>query len=281
MLFRTLLPRQRSLTAAVVAASLSAGLLAAPAALAQPVSPPPRDVPYVPTPETVVKRMLELAEVKPTDYVVDLGSGDGRMPIRAAQKYGARGLGVDLNPERVKEALANAKQANVTDKVEFRQGDLYETDLDERVTVMTMYLLTRVNADLRARILNGLKPGTRVVSHAFSMGDWTPDRQEKVEGRDVYFWIVPAKVDGRWAMKAGSDDIQLDLTQQFQKVQGVARINGRYHTLQSVTLRGDQISFAVEPKEGPARRFSGRVAGGSIEGSGEGGAWSARRAQGS
>ena len=139
--------------------------------------------------------------------------------------------------------MENAKTAGVSDKVEFRQGDLYETPLDERVDVMTMYLLTRVNADLRPRILNGLKPGTRIVSHAFNMGDWTPDQQEKVEGRDVFFWIVPAKVDGRWSMKAGNEDIQLDLTQQFQKVQGVARINGRYHTLQSVTLRGDELSF--------------------------------------
>jgi precorrin-6B methylase 2 len=274
MLVRTLLTRPRSLTAAV----LTAGLITAGAALAQTESRP-LDVPYVPTPDSVVERMLELAAVQPNDYVVDLGSGDGRMPIRAAQKYGARGLGVDLNPERVREAVENAKAAGVTDKVEFRQGDLYETPLDERVTVITMYLLTRVNADLRPRILNGLKPGTRVVSHAFSMGQWTPDRQEKVEGRDVFFWIVPAKVDGRWQMKAGSDDIQLDLTQQFQRVQGVARVGGRYHTLQGITLRGDEITFAIEPKEGPARRFTGKVKGGAIEGtSPDGAAWSARRA---
>lgn len=273
MLARTLLSSQRKLAAV----ALAAGLLSAASAHAQ--TPPALDVPYVPTPESVVERMLELAEVKPTDYVVDLGSGDGRMPIRAAQKYGARGLGVDLNPERVKEAVANAKTAGVSDKVEFRQGDLYETPLDERVDVMTMYLLTRVNADLRPRILNGLKPGTRIVSHAFNMGDWTPDRAEKVEGRDVYFWVVPAKVDGRWQMKAGNDEIQLDLTQQFQRVQGVARVGGRYHTLQAVTLRGDEITFSIEPREGPARRFTGKVKGGTIEGSSpDGAAWSARRA---
>jgi len=272
MIARTLLSSPRTLAAVIV----SAGLLSASAALAQ---APALDVPYVPTPEAVVDRMLELADVKPTDYVVDLGSGDGRMPIRAAQKYGARGLGVDLNPERVKEAVANAQAAGVSDKVEFRVGDLYETPLDERVDVMTMYLLTRVNADLRPRILNGLKPGTRVVSHAFNMGDWTPDRAEKVEGRDVYFWIVPAKVDGRWQMKAGNDEILLDLTQQFQRVQGVARINGRYHTIQAATLRGEEISFSVEPREGPVRRFNGRVKGGAIEGtSPDGTPWSARRA---
>ena len=261
MLFRTFLTRQRSLAAA----ALTAGLISATAVLAQ---TPALDVPYVPTPDSVVERMLELAKVGPNDYVVDLGSGDGRMPIRAAQKYGARGLGVDLNPERVREAIENAKAAGVSDKVEFRQGDLYETPLDERVDVMTMYLLTRVNADLRPRILNGLKPGTRIVSHAFNMGDWTPDQQEKVEGRDVFFWIVPAKIDGRWSMKAGNEEIQLDLTQQFQKVQGVARMNGRYHTLQNVTLRGDELSFTVEPRQGPSRTFTGRVKGNMIEGAG-------------
>ncbi|HYF52891.1 MAG TPA: methyltransferase domain-containing protein [Salinarimonas sp.] len=275
MLLRTLLPRRPLLAAAILSAGLAQAAFSQ-AALAQ---APSLDVPYVPTPESVVDRMLELADVKATDYVVDLGSGDGRMPIRAAQKYGARGLGVDLNPQRVQEANENAKTAGVTDKVEFRVGDLYETPLDERVNVMTMYLLTRVNADLRPRILNGLKPGTRVVSHAFNMGDWTPDRAEKVDGRDVYFWIVPAKVDGRWQMKAGNDEILLDMTQQFQKVQGVARLNGRYHTLQSVTLRGDEISFAIEPREGPARRFTGRVGPGGIEGTQtDGAAWSARRA---
>jgi SAM-dependent methyltransferase len=274
MLFRTLLIRQRSLAAA----ALTAGLISATAALAQ-TETRALDVPYVPTPEAVVERMLELAKVGPNDYVVDLGSGDGRMPIRAAQKYGARGLGVDLNPERVREAIENAKTAGVSDKVEFRQGDLYETPLDERVDVMTMYLLTRVNADLRPRILNGLKPGTRIVSHAFNMGDWTPDQQEKVEGRDVFFWIVPAKIDGRWSMKAGNEEIQLDLTQQFQKVQGVARMNGRYHTLQNVTLRGDELSFTVEPRQGPSRTFTGRVKGNMIEGAGaEGVRWSAQRA---
>jgi SAM-dependent methyltransferase len=233
------------------------------------------DVPYVPTPQAVVERMLDLADVKKDDYVVDLGSGDGRMPIRAAERVGARGLGVDLNPDRVSEAKENAEKAGVSDKVSFRVGDLYEESLSDDVTVMTMYLLSRVNLDLRPRILNGLKPGTRIVSHAFDMGDWTPDRHEKVEGRDVFFWVVPAKVDGRWTLRDGDSELQLDLTQQFQKVQGVVRGDGRYHSLRGVSLRGDEIRFSFE-RDGKTREFVGTVDGDTIEAQGDA-KWSARR----
>lgn len=152
------------------------------------------DVPYVPTPEAVVDRMLQIAKVNSNDVVYDLGSGDGRISIAAVQKYKARrAVGVDINPERVREANQNAQQANVSDRVEFRQQDLFETDL-RNATVVTLYLLPEVNLRLRPKLLSELKPGTRIVSHAFDMGDWKPERVENVEGRTIYYWTVPENV---------------------------------------------------------------------------------------
>lgn len=149
-----------------------------------------KDVPYVPTPQVVVDKMLEVAGVTKNDVVYDLGSGDGRIVITAAKKYGVRGVGVDIDPERVKEANANAAQAGVTDRVKFIEQDLFKTDLKE-ATVVTLYLLPEVNLRLRPKLLQELKPGTRVVSHAFDMGDWRPDQTLHVEGRTIYYWVIP------------------------------------------------------------------------------------------
>ena len=151
-----------------------------------------RDVPFVPTPEKVVDRMLEIAQVGPNDVVYDLGSGDGRIVIAAARKYGARGVGIDIDPERIREARDNARSAGVSDRVEFREGDLFKADLSE-ATVVTLYLLSSVNLQLRPKLLSELKPGTRIVSHAFDMGDWKPLRTEKVGTSTVYYWIVPER----------------------------------------------------------------------------------------
>lgn len=158
----------------------------------QPQPQPQRtpDVPYVPTPQTVVDEMLKLASVTKNDVVYDLGSGDGRIVITAAKKYGARGIGVDINPERVKEANANAIVAGVTDKVKFLEQDLFETDLKE-ASVVTLYLLPAVNLKLRPKLWKELKPGTRVVSHSFDMGDWKPEKSVEVNGATLYFWVVP------------------------------------------------------------------------------------------
>jgi tRNA G37 N-methylase Trm5 len=149
-----------------------------------------KDVPYVPTPQVVVDKMLEVAAVSKDDVVYDLGSGDGRIVITAAKKYGVRGVGVDIDPERVKEANANAVQAGVADRVKFIEQDLFKTDLKE-ASVVTLYLLPEVNLRLRPKLWSELKPGTRVVSHAFDMGDWKPDKTIEVEGRTIYFWVVP------------------------------------------------------------------------------------------
>ena len=149
-----------------------------------------KDVPYVPTPQVVVDKMLEVAAVTKDDVVYDLGSGHGRIVITAAKKYGVRGVGVDIDPERVKEANANAVQAGVVDRVKFIEQDLFKTDLRE-ASVVTLYLLPDVNLRLRPKLWRELKPGTRVVSHAFDMGDWQPEKTIKVEGRTIYYWVIP------------------------------------------------------------------------------------------
>ena len=151
-----------------------------------------RDVPYVPTPQTVVDEMLKIAAVTKNDVVYDLGCGDGRIVITAAKKYGARGVGIDIDPVRIKEANANAAQAGVTDRVKFIEQNLFETDFKE-ATVVTLYLLPEVNLRLRPKLWSDLKPGTRVVSHAFDMGDWKPDRTEQFEGKTIHYWVIPEK----------------------------------------------------------------------------------------
>ena len=205
---------------------------------------PALDVHYVPTPQEVVDRMLAMAKVTKDDFVIDLGSGDGRIVITAAQKFGSRGMGVDLDPERIKEANAIRKKATVEDTVEFRQANLFETDLT-KATVLTMYLLPRLNIQLRPMLLD-LKPGTRLASHAFDMGEWKPDRHDRVSGRDAYHWIVPAKVSGRWQIDDGKDRIEVELTQQYQEIQGIARIGDTTTVLRETSLRGDEIRFVVE-----------------------------------
>jgi precorrin-6B methylase 2 len=149
----------------------------------------PGDVPYVPTAQLIVDAMLELAQVNKNDVLYDLGSGDGRIPITAAQKFGTRGVGVDIDPERIQESNANAKKAGVSDRVSFIQQDLFKTDLQE-ATVVTLYLLPDVNLKLRPKLLKELKPGTRIVSHSFDMGDWKPVRTMQVGGTTIYLWIV-------------------------------------------------------------------------------------------
>ena len=155
------------------------------------------DVPYVPTPQEVVDQMLEVAKVTKDDVLYDLGSGDGRIVITAAQKLGTRGVGVDINPERIKEANENAQKAGVTDRVEFRQQDLFETDISQ-ATVVTLYLLPDINVQLRPKLFEQLKPGTRIVSHDFDMGQWKPERVMQVEGPNrehtIYYWVVPKEV---------------------------------------------------------------------------------------
>ncbi len=249
--------------------------LVAAASAAQP------SVPYVPTPQEVVERMLEMAKVGPQDYLIDLGSGDGRIVVTAAKKFGARGFGVDLNPVRIKESIENAASAGVGDRVSFHQRNLFETDLSD-ATVITMYLLPRVNLDLRPKLLE-LKPGTRLVSHDFSMDDWKPDDFASIDVKEkygsaggnsvIYFWVVPAKVTGpwRWELAVGGkpQSYEMSVEQKFQMIGGTVRVGGQTVRLQDAQLRGDRISFTFSADiNGNALKhdFSGRVAGNAIEG---------------
>lgn len=155
-------------------------------------APPSLDVPYVPTPQEVVDKMLHLAQVREGDYLIDLGCGDGRIPVTAAKQFNIRAYGVDIDPKRIAEAKANAEKEGVADKVTFEVKNLFDTKIGE-ATVLTLYLLPKINLELRPRILSELKPGTRVVSHAFDMGDWKPERTEMVNGRSVHLWTVPKR----------------------------------------------------------------------------------------
>ena len=164
------------------------------------------DVIYVPTPQNVVEAMLKMASVKQGDIVYDLGSGDGRIPITAVQKYNVtRAVGIDINPERIREAEANLQKAGVGGRVRFLNEDLFEAKISD-ATVVTLYLLNSLNLKLLPKLLNDLKPGTRVVSHAFDMGTWKPQQTLNIDGRNVYFWTIPAKDTPEYnaAMAAGS-----------------------------------------------------------------------------
>lgn len=239
-------------------------------------------VPYVPTPQEVVDRMLQMAKVGASDYLIDLGSGDGRIVVTAAKQHGARGFGVDINPTRVSEALANAQKMGVTDKAAFYQRDLFQTDLSQ-ATVITMYLLPRVNMELRPKLLD-LKPGTRIVSHDFSMDDWKPDAFVKLDVKekygsapgqsDIYFWVIPAKIAGNWRwellLRGKTQSYTVTLSQTFQMVTGNASVNGRAAPLQNIKLLGDEISFTftADLGAGPVRHdFRGKVEGEAISGS--------------
>jgi SAM-dependent methyltransferase len=148
------------------------------------------DVPYVPTPPEVVDAMLKMASVRDGDVVYDLGCGDGRIVIQAASRHAVRGVGIDIDPDRIAEATQNATDAGVTDRVQFRNENLFEADLSD-ASVVTLYLLSSVNLRLRPKLLSELKPGTRIVSHAFDMGEWRPERTEEIDGRQIFFWRVP------------------------------------------------------------------------------------------
>jgi ribosomal protein L11 methylase PrmA len=174
-------------------AALLAALSASPAD-ARLAAPAPRrpDVIYVPTPDEVVEAMLQVAKVTKNDVVYDLGTGDGRIPVTAARKYGARGVGIDIDPQRIKEATENVQKSGVADRVRIVQGDLFEANISE-ATVVTLYLLPSLNVKLMPKLMKDLRPGTRIVSHAFDMGDWKPEQELDVNGRKVYFWTIPKK----------------------------------------------------------------------------------------
>ena len=239
------------------------------------------DVIYVPTPQVVVDEMLRMAKVGPADYVIDLGSGDGRIVITAAKKHGARGFGVDLDTYLLKIANAAAKKEGVADRVRFIEQNLFETDL-KPATVITTYLLPEMNQKQRPSLLK-LKPGTRVVAHDYAMGDWDPDEEktlvvpEKTVGEPgmsyVFLWIVPATVAGRWESQLliGTRTVpyEFKFDQTYQLVTGTARIDQQEVKLPQFRMSGEQLTFAVTATIGNAKvthRFRGWVKDDTIEG---------------
>ncbi|MEP0916239.1 class I SAM-dependent methyltransferase [Leptolyngbya sp. DQ-M1] len=210
-------------------------------------------VPYVPTPENVVMGMLELAKVGRDDIVYDLGSGDGRLVITAAQKFGAkRGVGIEINPGLVNKSNENARQAGVSDRVQFLQQDLFRANFRD-ATVVTLYLLPRINLELRPKLLSELKPGSRVVSHAFSMGDWQPDQRTTIDDRTAYLWIIPAQVEGTWTGTLSTQSGQsipytLQMKQSFQNASAMAQVAGTTISLPNIKLAGDRLSFEHRQK---------------------------------
>jgi len=239
-----------------------------------------KDVIWVPTPDEVVDRMLRMAQTTPNDYVVDLGAGDGKIAIAAAKKFGARSLGIEYNPEMAKHAQGNVEKAGVTGRARIMQGDIFATNFSD-ATVVTMYLLPGLNMKLRPTLL-AMRPGTRVVSHSFTMEDWEADEISSMDGRRAYFWVVPANVHGGWAMESGGEKNELVFEQRFQKIEGTIGLGHTQGGLRDARLRGFNISFAWVDNNGVQRQYTGRVIGGRMEGSyrgdnGSEGRWSATK----
>jgi SAM-dependent methyltransferase len=234
-----------------------------------------KDVVWVPSPQTVVNKMLDMAKVTPKDYVIDLGSGDGRTVITAA-KRGAKALGIEYNPDMVEVSNRNAAKEGVSDKATFVKADLFESDFSQ-ATVITMFLLPDINLKLRPKILD-LKPGTRIVSNTFTMGEWTADETATVNDDcqsycTALLWIVPAKVAGTWQLPQG----ELALKQTFQMISGTIRSGNVSTPITNGRLRGDQISFTAG-----GAQYTGRVNGNVMEGNVKGGTdskWRATRAR--
>jgi hypothetical protein len=263
----------------LAAASLAALLLSFPAAAQQKPKPnhpyepqvgqAGKDVIWVPTPDEVVDRMLRMAQVTANDYVIDLGAGDGKIAIAAARNFGARSMGIEFNPEMAKHAQDNVAKAGVAGRARIVQGDIFVTDFNQ-ATVITMYLLPALNLKLRPQIL-AMRPGTRVVSHSFTMDDWEADETSSMDGRRAYYWVVPANVVGSWALEVtgggASEKMELTLEQRFQKIEGSVGLGATVQGgLRDARLRGFNIGFAYVDNKSVRRELSGRVSGGRMEG---------------
>ena len=231
------------------------------------------DVPYVPTPMKVVDAMLDLGAVGPDDYLVDLGSGDGRISIRAATRFGTRGMGVDLDDRLVRMALADARRQGVADKVAFEARNLFSTDIS-RATVVTTYLLQSLNLQLRPLLFEQLKPGTRIVSHDFDFSGWPPDRKITIDvpdkpygppRSDIMLWVVPANVAGVWQWSLGGAAYEARLEQKFQMPVGAAMAQGQPLRLGEARVKGDAVTFTLTGEAG-VQRYAGRIDGNNITG---------------
>ena len=220
------------------------------------------NAPWVPTPDDMIDVMLRLARVGPRDVVCDLGSGDGRIPIVAAQKYGARGLGIEIDAELVAGAWRNAQKAGVAKRVRFIEGDVFVTDFSE-ATVITLYLLTHMNDRLRPRLLK-LRPGTRIVAHNFGINDWDADEVAFHNETRALLWYVPANVEGRWSVQTGGrpgERVTMNLVQQLQKIRGEMFFGNVARPIRHAELRGNRLAVTVSDPQGQLLVFHGAADG--------------------
>ena len=237
-----------------------------------------KDSVWVPTPERMIHRMLQLADTTDKDVVLDLGSGDGRIPIHAARHFGARGIGVELEKNLVDLARKTAAAQGVAHRVQFVQQDLFTYDM-AAATVIALYISPGVMDRLKPRFLS-LKPGTRVASHHFTLGDWEPDEIVRVEGRTGYLWVVPAQVKGDWAISIPGGDFRLRVEQQHQQLKTTGERGGKELHVIGSRLRGTELRFTSFDPDGHSRHFTGQVDGDAMRGESAGNAprsWSARR----
>lgn len=264
-----------------------ASILLALSCLAQGAPPAPelgqasKDSVWVPTPERMIRRMLQMADTTKDDVVVDLGAGDGRIPIYAAKHFGARGVAVELEENLVRVTREAARREGVAGRVRVIQQDLFEADLSV-ATVFALYISPGVMERLKPRFL-ALKPGTRIVSHQFDLGDWEPDERIEVEGRRGYLWVVPAAVEGTWDVSVPGEDFRLQLERRYQKLTGYGERAGRRSQVIGARLRGTEIRFNAFDRDGTSRTYVGRVEGDRLVGESHDGAgakrlaWSATR----
>ena len=235
--------------------------------------------PYVPSPQSVVADMLKVAGIGPGDFVIDLGSGDGRIVLTAAKVYGARGFGVEIQDNLVKLANESARKEGVADRVKFMKQDLFKTDISQ-ATVLTMYLLPNTVNMLSEKLQVELKPGTRVISHDYGLSGWVAEQTKQFDLEDkikisgvtttiIFLYVVPAKVAGRWTstLAQGKQSLTFDLAQQIQKFGGTAKVGGREVLIEEPKLVGEKISFRLPVERGRVLEFTGRVKGATIEGS--------------
>ena len=228
---------------------------------------PGKDVMWLPTPDAMVERMLTMAKTTSADVVYDLGAGDGRLPIAAAQKFGAKAVGIEYDRDLAALARRNAERAGVAGKVTIIQGDIFKEDFT-RATVLTLYLLPDLNQQLRPTILT-MKPGTRVVSHAWDMGEWEPDALQRLGDSEAFLWIVPARVEGRWVVRdaAGFFSGELSLTQRFQRVGGTLTQRASVQPLLGAYVEADILGFTFVGLDGGIRSVRARVDGNTFAGS--------------
>jgi SAM-dependent methyltransferase len=274
------LARRAVLALALCALAAGAGAQQAQKEFTPQVGQAGKDVIWVPTPDELVDRMLRMAQTTPNDFVIDLGSGDGRTVIAAAKRFGARAMGIEYNPDMVELSNRNASKEGVAGKVRFVKADIFESDFSQ-ATVITMYLLPGLNLKLRPKLLD-MKPGTRLASHQFNMDDWQPDEVSNLDGRRAYLWIVPAKVQGTWRLQSGADGYDLTFEQKYQILEGSVKLGAVAAGLRETRLTGDRIAFSFVDAAGARRDFTGRVDGNAMEGTAkvEGGAevrWSATK----